>query len=225
MPLVRTLQGATLAGDLEAAYVALADAHLRHRGGDCLELKQLDPVDIDAVVGATERHVDLRAIRAACPFLGVNEERPTEIFNQLGHIFVLLQALAILGEKCSLTAIRCAPTQQSRHEGRRIPDLEGRTWALEAYGGTDITNNDKLALDLRSLSIWRSTFSRTFLACRELAFFAVERLPEGVVRQVRHNYSLRDGRPFLAEADVRVIGRRNGVVVLEVESVSITVRD
>jgi hypothetical protein len=80
-----------------------------------------------------------------------------------------------------------------------------------------------LALDLRTLSLWRAAVSRTFLACRELAFSAVKGLIEGAERQVSDTCALRRGGPFLAEANVRAIGRLNGVVVLEVESVTITV--
>jgi len=224
MTLVRTLQGENLVGDLERAYVALAGALLRHRAGGCAALEGVNPVWIDEVVCATEQRVDLRATRAVCPLIGADHERPGEIFNNLGHMFVLLQAMSILREKCSLEAVKCAPTQQSKHDGERMADLQGQTWALEAYGGIDIANNDKLALDLRTLSLRRAPVSRAFLACREIAFSAVSKLPDGAARQVNDICALRRGGPFSAEASVRVIGRLNGVVVLEVESVSITER-
>ncbi len=222
MTLLRTLQGMSISGDLERAYVALAGALLRHRGGGLVTLESIDPVRIDDVVCSTERHVDLRVTRSTCPLIDADEERPGEIFNNLGHMFVLLQAIPILREKCSLVPVKCAPTQQSKHEGERIADLQGPTWALEAYGGIDITNNDKLALDLRTLSVWRAAVRRTFLACREIAFPAVGRLEEGAVRQVSDTCSLRRGGPFSAEASIRLVGRLNGVVVVEVESVTIT---
>src|SRR5262249_33552856 len=87
---------------------------------------------------ATELPVDLRKARALCDLIDQDHERPIEVFNNLGHMFVLLQAANILLEE-SLAPRVCAPTQQSDDGGRLIADLEGDNWALEAFGGVDIT--------------------------------------------------------------------------------------
>jgi hypothetical protein len=134
MTLVRTLHGDSIPDDLCRAYVALATAFLRHRGGGDVASETIDLCLLDSAVCATELHVDLRQSREHCDLITTDEERPGEIFNNLGHMFVLLQAIPILTEKCSLMPCFCAPTQQSDHEGRRIADLEGGSlWRIEYH--------------------------------------------------------------------------------------------
>ena len=178
---------------------------------------------IDQIVSATEGRVDLRSARLTCEKIATNEERPGEIFDNLSHMFVILQAIAILREQCSLVPEICAPTQQSEHEGQRIADLQGAGWALEAYGGVDITNNAKLALDLRALSIWRGVSNRIFLAFRWDAYGPVVKMRNGQPRTMMSTCPLKRGGPFSAAATARFIGERNGVVVLEIDTVTISV--
>jgi hypothetical protein len=219
MTLVRTLHGDTLHRDLKRAYAVLATALLQHRGGCCVNFDGADVVALDAAVCATEQPVNLRPVRAECDLISTDGERPGEIFNNLGHMFVLSQAIAILQERCSLVSRMCAPTQQSGHEGQRIADLQGDGWVLEAFGGLDVSNNGKLAKDLRTLSVCRIAVSRTFLATREVAWPSLRSLNEGQSRQISARCSRSHGGPFRAGASVRVRGRLNGVVVLEADDV------
>ncbi|GEM_PF-6433768 len=152
MFLVRNLSENSISEYLSRAYVALSKAFLRHRGGGGIAAETIDPCLLDSAVCSTEQHIDLREVRKGCDLIATDEERPAEVFNNLGHMFVLLQAITILFEKCSLTPNLCAPTQQSDHKGKRIRDLQGAGWILEAFGGSNIKNNGKLAKDLRTLS-------------------------------------------------------------------------
>lgn len=221
MTLVRTLHGATLRTDLQRAHVALSRALLEHRGGarNCAETS--DSVALDAIVGATELPVDLRAVRNQCDLVTQDEERPIEIFNNLGHMFVLLQAAIILSEDCGLTPLLCAPTQQSEHEGRRMFDLEGDRWVLEAFGGVDVTNNGKLAKDLRRLAQGKTAGKRAFLALREVAWPGLRKLPDGTRRSMPARCSRPHGGPFQMDATVQRIGRRHGVTVLEADAITL----
>jgi hypothetical protein len=221
MTLVQTLRGETLAADLERAYIALAGAFLCHRRGGGAVVDGSNSVSLDQAVSATEGYVDLRPMRASCNLITTDEERPGEIFDNLSHMFVLLQAISILRETCSLVPQLCAPTQQSEHEGERIADLQGEGWTLEAYGGVAIKNNDKLALDLRTLSMWEAIASRTFLAFRETAYGPVRKMRTGDSWQITSSCSVKRGGPFSATASACLIGRLNGVVVLEIGTVRI----
>ena len=219
MTLVKTLKGSTLESDLQLAYEALAKAFLIHRGKGCTNLEQCDVTNLDASVCGTETPVDLRATRAACNLIETDQERPGEIFNNLGHMFVLLQAIAVLRDQLSLVPSLCAPTQQSGHNGQRIADLEGDGWILEAFGGFDVTNNGKLAKDLRSLST-RPTV-RTFVALREAAWPTLRTALNGSFVDIRARCSRSHGGPFTAIARACPHGRQNGVTVVEVQGVSI----
>ncbi len=221
MTLVRTLHGDSIPDDLCRAYVALAITFLRHRGGGRVATETIDPRLLDSAMCATELHVDLRQTREHCDLITTDEERPGEIFNNLGHMFVLLQAIPILAEKCSLMPRLCAPTQQSDHEGGRIADLEGEGWALEAFGGSNITNNGKLAKDLRTLSGGAAQCHRTFLAFRTSAWPASQMWDAAVVQPIRHRCAPRHGGPFSAHARGQVRGRLNGVTVLEVSEINV----
>jgi hypothetical protein len=220
MTLVHTLHGDSIPDDLCRAYVALATAFLRHRGGGGVASETIDPCLLDSAVCATELPVDLRQTREHCDLITTDEERPGEIFNNLGHMFVLLQAIPILAE-CSLMPRLCAPTQQSDHEGRRIADLEGEGWALEAFGGSNITNNGKLAKDLRTLSGGATECHRTFLAFRTLAWPASQKWDAAVVQPISHRCARSHGGPFSAHARGQVRGRLNDVTVLEVSEINV----
>ncbi|HEX4608722.1 MAG TPA: hypothetical protein VH092_11015 [Urbifossiella sp.] len=213
--LVKTLQGPDIAADLERAYVTLAAAFLKHRGGDGNDTSDADPVMLDQTVCATEKVVDLRPAQAVCDLIAADEERPGEIFDNLGHMFVLLQAIPILRGTHGLIPQFCAPTQQSKHEGNRIADLQGEGWVLEAYGGVDVRNNDKLALDLRALFLVKPTLPRTFLAFRESAYGPVTKVKSGNTLPLTDTCPVRRGDPFAARTTATVVGRLNGVVAVE----------
>jgi hypothetical protein len=220
--LVDTLRGDAIPRDLDLAYRTLARALLAHRsrseaGGG------VDAASLDRAVCETEAVMDLKDAQAICPRISAPSERPGEVFDNLGHMFVLLQAVSILREECSLTPTCCAPTQQSKHEGVRIADLEGDGWALEAYGGVDVRNNSKLALDLRALFLVKPTLPRTFLAFRESAFGPVTKVTDGGTVQLSTMCPARRGGPFAAQATATVVGRLNGVVVLETGPIEVTV--
>ena len=221
MTLVRTLHGDSIPDDLRRAYVALATAFLRHRGGSGVASETIDPYLLDSAVCSTELHVDLRQTHEHCDLITTDEERPGEIFNNLGHMFVLLQAILILAKECSLMPRLCAPTQQSDHEGRRIADLEGEGWVLEAFGGSNIKNNGKLAKDLRTLSGGVPQCHRTFLAFRTSAWPASQTWDAAVVQPISHRCAPSKGGPFTAHARGQVRGRLNGVTVLEVSEINV----
>ena len=221
MTLVRTLHGDSITNDLRRAYVALATAFLRHRGGGDVGSETTDPCLLDSAVCTTELHLDLRQTREHCDLITTDEERPGEIFNNLGHMFVLLQAIPILSEKCSLLPQICAPTQQSRHEGRRIADLEGKGWVLEAFGGSNIINNGKLAKDLRTLSGGATRCHRTFLAFRTSAWPESQTWDTAVVQPISHQCAPSHGGPFSVQALGQMRGQLNGVTVLEVSEINV----
>lgn len=217
--LVETLQGDSITTDLDLAYRELAQALLAHRSRIEANAGAVDAVSLDRAVCDTEAVIDLTEARTKCPRISAVSERPGEVFDNLGHMFVLLQAIPIL----QLTPTRCAPTQQSKHEDVRIADLEGDGWALEAYGGVDVRNNSKLALDLRALSLVKPTLPRTFLAFRETAYSPVSKVKDGGEVPLRATCPLRRGGPFMVQATAKVVGRRNGVVVLETGPIVLTV--
>ncbi len=219
MTLVKTLQGDALESDLLRAYEALARAFLSHRGKGCDNLEKSDAIGLDASVCGTERPVDLRETRAVCDLIETDCERPGEIFNNLGHMFVLLQAIAVLRDELSLIASLCAPTQQSGHNGQRIADLQGNGWILEAFGGFDVANNGKLAKDLRSLCARPNV--RAFIAVREAAWPSIGTALNGSFVDIRARCSRSHGGPFTATARACPQGRRNGVAVVEVLRISI----
>jgi hypothetical protein len=171
---------------------------------------------LDIAVCATELHVDLRPTRTVCDLIDTDEERPVEIFNNLGHMFVLLQAISILATGGTSTPRLCSPTQQAEHDGVRIADLEGDNWALEAFGGANIKNNGKLAKDLRTLLDRANQGHRTFLAFRAGAWQATESWQASIDYLVQHRCSPAHGGPFSASAQGQIRGRLNGVAVVEV---------
>lgn len=224
MTLVRNLNGNLISEDLSRAYVALSKAFLRHRGGGGVASETIDPFLLDSAVCATEQHIDLRQTRKNCDLIATDEERPGEVFNNLGHMFVLLQAIPILFDKCSLAPNLCAPTQQSDHEGERIADLQGAGWVLEAFGGTDVKNNGKLAKDLRALSARAKQGDRTFLAFRTSAWPTTKTWDEATAQPFSQRCAPSHGGPFSAHAQGQVRDRQNGVTVLEVSEIVLAVR-
>lgn len=220
--LVATLHGNAILDDLDLAYRTLARALLAYRSRTEPTAGAVDAASLDQAVCQTEAVIDLRPAQAACPMISASSERPGELFNNLGHIFVLLQAVSILQERCSLVPTWCAPAQQSSHEGLPIADLEGDGWALEAYGGANVRNNSKLALDLRSLSLVKPTLHRTFLAFRENAYRSIAAVPDWGEVRLRATCSPRQGAPFATQTLATVVGRRHGVVVLETDAIEVT---
>lgn len=220
--LVETLKGDSIAVELELAYLTLAEVLLVHRSRSESNTRAIDVVSLDHAVCATESEIDLTEAKVKCPQISALSERPGEVFDNLGHMFVLLQAMTILHKMYSLTPTRCAPTQQSKHEGMRIADMQGNGWALEAYGGVDVRNNSKLALDLRALSLVKSTLPRTFLAFRHVAYAPVASLAAREDVSLKGHCPARRGGPFTAETIAKVVGRLNGVIVLETSDIEVT---
>ncbi len=219
--LVRTLEAATIASDLERAFVALSRAYLVHRGGGCPTEPVTSPGRLDALVRKTEEPIDLKPVRTECPLITTDRERPIEVFNNLGHMFVLLDAIPVL-RAAGLEPTTCAPTQQSSDgAGQGIPDLGGPTWTLEAYGGTDITNNGKLAKDLRYLATWGAVGRRTFLACRRSAWPAVASLTADDFKLVKARCGPKQGGPIKASARARLLGQSEEVAVVELDAIEI----
>jgi len=221
MTLVSTLQGDSILDDLRSAYVALATTFLRHRGGGGVAFETIDPCSLDSIVCATEQHIDLRQTRKVCNLIATDKERPGEVFNNLGHIFVLLQAIIILAEECSLKPLLCAPTQQSDHNGEQIADVQGEGWMLEAFGGSDIKNNGKLAKDLRKLSLLTTKENHTFLAFRTSAWPTSENWNKADKQSISHRCAPSHGGPFSAHATAQLRGRLKGVTVLEISGINV----
>lgn len=218
MPLVRTLSGKPIYDDLRRAYVTLAQTFLQHRGGGDVTTETDDPCALDSAVCQTELHVDLREAQKQCNLIDTPCERPVEIFNNLNHMFVLLQEIPILAEQCSLQPLFCAPTQQSDHA-----DLEGEKWSSEAFGGMNITNNGKLAKELRTLSKAASLGHRTFLAFRTVALPRSEAWNGATVHAISGRCAKPHGGPFVASAQGSLIGRLNGVTVIEVQGINVSI--
>ena len=192
--LVGTIRGDHLQERLARAYVILGHAFLSHRNRlEAIADRCLEPADLDHYITRTEKKIDLRAAKAECDLIGPDYERPSEVFNNLRHMFVLLTAVSIL-KRAGFRPTSCAPTQQSRHQGERLCDLQGDDWVLEAFGGVDIRNNGKLAKDFRTLSNHYGQ-KRTLLAVREDALRRVERRITATKR----------------------VGSQDGVVVLEID--------
>lgn len=217
--LVRTLKGDNVAADLKAAYEVLAHAYLEHRGGGVGAADVKEPRNLDAVVRATEKPMDLRPAREKCRLIGTDFERPAEAFNNLGHMFVLCEALPLLAAR-GLVANVCAPTQQSVDEaGAAVPDLGGASWALEAFGGVNIANNGKLAKDFQSLAKWSGR--RTLIACRPEAWRLARVLRVGD-SSVVHARGKMHGGPLhtmakatkMAETETVIITELTGIVML-----------
>lgn len=218
--LVRTLSGDSIEADLRAAYVAVAHAYLEHRSGGVDAVDATDPSVLDAVVCATEEEIDLRAARENCQLLDTDFERPAEVFNQLGHMFVIHEALPLL-TGLGLAPDVCAPTQQSAdRNGVGVPDLGGSSWALEAFGGVDISNNGKLAKDMRALTRWPGR--RTLLACRPEAWRAAARVPIGQAHPVGTSCGKKHGGPFRAAATAVNLAETTTVILVELTGITVT---
>lgn len=216
MTLVKNLVGEKISADLERAYLSLAKVYLTHRGQNKLEAADTDVCLLDEAICRTEAHIDLRSLRVQCELIGNDAERPVEVFNNLGHMFVLIQSIHILRQRFGYFPTFCSPTQQSDFEGNRIADLEGIGWAVEAYGGGDIKNNGKLAKDIRTLQDRALQGRRTFLAFRLSAFPAVDSWRPEMQYLIRHRCSAKHGGPITAKAQGLLIGSLNQVAVIEV---------
>lgn len=222
MTLVQNIKGDSICDDLQRSYAALAVAYLRHRSGGIKSTESVDCVSLDIAVRSTETHIDLTDTRRACPLIGADSERPGEVFNNLNHMFVLLQATEILLGKHGFRPTFCSPTQQSYQDGARIADLEGDNWALEAYGGGDLSNNGKLAKDLRTLASRAQIGNSTFFAFRRESYNQISEWSPDEVNFFRGRCSKAHGGPFTATASARLQGQLNGVSVVEVFSIELT---
>lgn len=220
MTLVQNLKGDSIREDLIVSYAALAVAYLRHRSGGIRSMEMVDCVSLDIAVRSTETPIDLAETRKSCPLIGTNSERPGEVFNNLNHMYVLIQATELLAATHGFRPTFCSPTQQSEQDGARIADLEGENWALEAYGGGDLSNNGKLAKDLRTLARRALTGNRTYLAFRTESYDQVSAWPPGADRCIRARCSKAHGGPFTVTASARLQGTLNGVSVVEVVNIA-----
>jgi hypothetical protein len=175
---------------------------------------------LDRRVRGTEDLVDLREARECCCLIEVDSHRPGEIFNQLGHMFVLLESLRLMRGQ-GFVADSCAPTQQSIDaRGRSIADLSGPSWALEAFGGVDIRNNGKLAKGLKALQDREQTHCRVFLACRTEGWALVEKLTERPT-PFDASCSKKHGGPIKARAEASLADRSSMVTVVEVSNIEL----
>ena len=221
--LVRTLRGDRIAEELRQAYCVLAKAYLRHRAGGLDDIETADLITLQAAVLDSECLVKLSEARTLCELIEADSERPGELFNQLGHMSVLLAAASGMSS-CGLHPNIFAPTQQSADPGgQAIPDLGGPGWFLEAYGGVDYGNNGKLAKDLRSLARWARTSptSRVFLAFRQSAWHLKTPLSQLRYSPIAHRCSTNHGRPFRATAEGQVFYTSAGVEIVEVRNIMI----
>jgi hypothetical protein len=88
----------------------------------------------------------------------------TEVHRQVGQMAVL--ALALRSERLGGAIVSgLSPTQQAGHDASGV--LDGGGWALEVFGGIDVTNNRKRAKDVRTLGAFHG---RRFFACWETAW-------------------------------------------------------
>src|SRR4051812_25174822 len=90
--LVRTLRGERIAEELRQAYSVLARAYLRHRAGGLGEIENADLSALQAAVLDSESLVNLSEAKGRCDLIEADFERPGELFNQLGHMSVLIAA-------------------------------------------------------------------------------------------------------------------------------------
>jgi hypothetical protein len=221
--LVRTLRGEHLIEELRQAYVVLARTYLRHRAGGLGDVANADLPVLQQAVLDSESLVDLSEARTCCPSIEADSERPGELFNQLGHMEVLLAAASALAAR-GLRPDICAPTQQSADaDGNPIPDLGGIDWFLEAYGGVDYGNNGKLAKDLRSLAHRSGAASscRFFLAFRPSAWHRKTPLSSLRFSPIAHSCSKKHGGPFRATAEGQLFLSSPGVVIAELRNIVI----
>jgi len=172
--LVRALKGAEIS-QLRRIYSILAEAYLEHRAGRDAHSDHSSPADYHSLrnrVLSSESAISLSAYRHACDFITAEQERPIEVFNNLGQMEVLVAAIDILHDTGRIPD-RCAPTQQSKDDDYQdIPDLAGPDWSLEAFGGHNYGNNKKLIEDLCSLYQRYTSGDTVFLAFRDAAWTA-----------------------------------------------------
>jgi len=221
MTLVRNLAGPNIASDLCSAYKSLATCYLQHRSGLAASQSPDDISCFDSAIRATEEPIDLRELRTRCELIGNDSERPVEVYNNLGHMFVLLKCIPILSSAGLSAPDFCSPTQQADHEGSRIADLEGKGWALEAYGGGNIMNNGKLAKDLRTLAGRANPETRIFLAFRQLALPRSIEWVSSQVIELKQNCPPSHGGPFKAVSRAQLLETQNGVSVFELFDIAI----
>jgi hypothetical protein len=223
--LVKTLRGPDIAAKLREAYVVLARAYLNRRAGDVEDAEWVERAsspELYAAVMKSEGPIDLSAAILACEWVGAVRAPPAEVFNQLCHMSVLIAAADVMAA-LGLVPNISAPTQQAADEaGRRIPDLGGDGWFLEAYGGVCYKNNGKLAKDLRALKRCsdESGNARLFLACR-LEAWSGTNVSRSESVQITHRCPKIMGGPYRAVADARLFHDAPNVRVVEILDVSI----
>jgi hypothetical protein len=214
--LVRTLEGPSLEADLTLAFTALARIFLSRVHAN--EVDANDVRALDALVRRSEEPIDLRAARRECPSIDKDSERPGEVFDQLGHMLVLIETIPLM-RRMGLDVTVCAPTQGSSHGGKAIPDLGGTGWALEAFGGHDFTNNDKLARDLRTLATTHQAADRRFISCRCAARTQWATHDPAHHFRVTATCSRNNGGPYRVTAYATVPSRSEHVLVVEVKDI------
>jgi hypothetical protein len=223
--LIRTLSGKADLDRLSDAYVVLAQAYLAHRA----QITDRESIDFDSLrdrVLASEATVLVGELcKSECDLIDTEEERPVELYNNLGQIEVLIAAIIIMRSK-GLTPTKSAPTQQSQDpEGNDVSDLEGDDWKLEAFGGQNCKSNQKIFEDLCTLKTSRTSEQRMFLGFREAAWTAAyrnKRLSEseptpisGTTKKLRADFG---NNKVKAQADLTLLGSHGLVYVCEVNN-------
>ncbi len=117
--LIRTLVGDADLNRLPAAYDVLAEAYLACRAGklvDCKDAINSFSALRDSVLASEAKVPVGKLCRPKCDLVDTDEERPAELFNNLGQIEMLIGAIRIMRE-AGLSPTKSAPTQQSKDNG------------------------------------------------------------------------------------------------------------
>ena len=105
----------------------------------------------DLITELVTEEVDLKVHNKKHEHLGKESENLIEIVNQSRHISILSTSLRLISKDTKLKSskiIICHPTQSY---GKDECDLKSNKFTLEAFGGIDYSNNQKLGKDLWSL--------------------------------------------------------------------------
>ncbi|MEO2026613.1 MAG: hypothetical protein ABGZ23_12110 [Fuerstiella sp.] len=224
--LIRTLEGKKDLERLEEAYVVLAQGYLSHRAGQRYDEPETEGVpsfeDLKTYVLRSEEKVPVGDLKERCDLIDTDEERPVELYNNLGQIEVLIAAIKIL-QNLGLEPEKAAPTQQSKDEsGEDVSDLQGTGWNLEAFGGQKCTSNQKLFEDLCTLHESSELGNRHFLGFRRLAWdeaYKAKKLTTtertfvgGTTKKRRARYG---EKKVNVQAQLHLVGECDGICVCE----------
>jgi len=232
--LIQTLIGDEELDQLENAYVVLAEAYLEHRAGRAnADEDQSSFETLRTRVLASEDRVPVgKMCRAKCPLITAEEERPIELFNNLGQIEVLIAAIKIMRD-LKRPPTQSAPTQQSKDDdGNDLSDLEGLGWKLEAFGGQNCTSNQKLFEDLCTLKSSAVDGDDLFLAFRRTAWSEAYKTKQleigtrtqvsGTTKKIRSDF---EKRKVSVQAYLELVGELDGICVSRVTELICTPND